>query len=91
LDEDFSRAPTPLKGIFDTLAEKRGLLQFKPRTKHPQGIIKKYNGQGILSNKTGINLTGGLGDSTTWRNHKSFNGNLFMPSEWKNGILEYWA
>ncbi len=47
----FLMRANPLKEIFDTLAEKRGLLQFKPRTKHPQGIIKKYNGQGILSNK----------------------------------------
>lgn len=32
-----------------------------------------------------------LGNSTTLRNHKSFNDNLFMPSVWKNGILGYWG
>ena len=31
-----------------------------------------------------------LGISTTYRKHESFNDNLFMPSTWKNGMMEYW-
>jgi hypothetical protein len=31
-----------------------------------------------------------LGNSTTCRNNESFNGNLFMLSEWNVGVMEYW-